>query len=183
MKQSWPQIDVAVLSFLQRTFRTPLCLDAAFDCEDHCVDLVKQGFPDMLDETLLDLAAELMNWKLLESRNFKRVRLSAAHTSLCRLDSPASTSVQTAYKRISQTSPLFLIELNSKRKQSKYKLEAPDARARQFDAKRRKYPLLLAQVIMDAELPVSSIVRSLEDPKSGWVSLFAGRRANTLKNR
>lgn len=54
---------------------------------------------------------------------------------------------------------------------------------KRFEKERKKYTKLLAQVLMDAGLPVVELVKSLEDPDAGWIHLFAARRGNTLKNR
>eukprot|EP00435_Cladocopium_sp_Y103_P019604 s2653_g4.t1 len=56
-------------------------------------------------------------------------------------------------------------------------------RFRKVDAERRKYTILLSNVIKLAKLPVVELVNTLDDPFNAWVHLFAARRANTLKNR
>ena len=38
-------------------------------------------------------------------------------------------------------------------------------------------------MIVDADLPVVALIRTLDDPQQGWVHLFGTRRCNTLKNR
>ena len=75
------------------------------------------------------------------------------------------------------------MELLSKKRQRKYKDETPDARLRKFESERRKYSLLLAQIIRDAKLPVVDVVTALDDPDSAWIHLFAARGANTLTCR
>ena len=62
------------------------------------------------------------------------------------------------------------------------RLEA-ESRAKRADAERKKYSLLLAQVIIDAQLPVVALIQILDDPQQGWLHLFGTRRCNTLKNR
>ena len=71
----------------------------------------------------------------------------------------------------------------TKRKQKRYRDDPPDVRSKRFEALRKKYSLLLAQVMIGADLPVVSVVQALDDPQSGWIHLFAARRGNTLKNR
>ena len=77
----------------------------------------------------------------------------------------------------------LILELASKKKQRKYREEAPDARAKKVEDERRKYALLLSDVIKRAKLPVAQLIDTLDDPASGWLHLFSARRANTLKNR
>ena len=137
----------------------------------------------MVDESVRDVVAAVQLWRMDSRRDLKRARMSIVGDGMYHLKSGVEHDVQGAYKSISQTSSLFLTELHSKRRQKKYKEEAPDARSRRFEAERRKYALLLSQVIIDADLPIVSLVTSLEDPKAAWVHLFAGRRGNTLKNR
>ena len=179
----WPTVDGAVLSFLKRTFGTPLHFDAAFDSDVECAELISQGFPDMVEETACNIAAEIMLWKAGASRDLKRARKSVAEKALFGLPLESQVSVQSAFKQISQTSPLILLELHAKKAQRKHEEEPPDIRSKQFDAERKKYSLLLAQVIIDASLPVVPLVQTLEDPRTGWIHLFAARRGNTLKNR
>ena len=38
---------------------TPLRLEASFDTEQECSELVAEGFPDMVDEMKLDVTAQL----------------------------------------------------------------------------------------------------------------------------
>ena len=137
----WPTVDGAVLSFLKRTFGTPLHFDAAFDSDVECAELISQGFPDMVEETACNIAAEIMLWKAGASRDLKRARKSVAEKALFGLPLESQVSVQSAFKQISQTSPLILLELHAKKAQRKHKEEPPDIRSKQFDAERKKYSL------------------------------------------
>ena len=71
---------------------------------------------------------------------------------------------------------------STKKRQKIHRLEA-GSRAKRADVERKKYTSLLAQVIVDADLPVVALIRTLDDPQQGWVHLFGTRRCNTLKNR
>ena len=90
--------------------------------------------------------------------------------------------MQDVYKRLSQTNVLTLIETHTKKRQRVLRLEA-ESRAKHADADRKKYSLLLAQVIINADLPVVALIRTLDDQQQGWIHLFGTRRCNTLKNR
>jgi hypothetical protein len=70
-----------------------------------------------------------------------------------------------------------------KQKQKRYKEDPADARAKRSEAERKKYSRLLAQVIIQANLPSVELVKTLEDPCSGWLHLLAARRGNTRKKR
>lgn len=179
----WPAVEPGLLAWCQRTFGTPLRLDAAFDTEGDCEALVKTAFPDMVEEHVLDAVAQLVQWKEDTVRLHKRARSSIVQTALFHLPSHQGPQVQEVYTSLLRTSNLCILEMHSKRKQRKYRDEAPDARSRHFEAERVKYSMLLAQVIIGAKLPVVELVQSLDDPRSGWVHIFAARRANTLKNR
>ena len=48
----WPAIDAGILAHFEKLFVTPVRLDAAFDCEDDCNDLLLSAFPDILDVDL-----------------------------------------------------------------------------------------------------------------------------------
>ena len=92
-------------------------------------------------------------------------------------------SVQEQFQHLTKTSVHCILEMYSKRKQRKYKEDPPDVRSKRFETERRKYSLLLAQIMIDADLPIVALVRTLDDPQSAWIHLFAARRGNTLKNR
>ena len=179
----WPATDPGVLAFLQGSFNSPICLEAAFDTEMECEDLILQGFPDIVDEMKLDVVAELMLWKHDNVRAFKRARRDMATEQLFRLPHSDGLTVQEEYQRITKTSVLCVLEMFTKRKQKKYREDPPDVRSRQFEALRKKYSVLLAQVMISAALPVVPIVQALDDPQTAWLHLFAARRGNTLKNR
>ena len=179
----WPAVEPGVLNFLRRTFVTPLRLDAAFEDETGCGELLSLGFPLMLDEEIRDNSATLVQWKDEVSRPLKRFRKSVVRSSMQVLPQPSVLNVQDEYQRITKTSVHCILEMYTKRKQKKYKEDAPDVRAKRFDSERRKYSALLAQVIIGAELPVVALINALDDPKSAWGHIFAARRANTLKSR
>eukprot|EP00435_Cladocopium_sp_Y103_P048179 s357_g14.t1 len=180
---SWPDVEAGILSHLQRIFVTPSRLDAAFDDEDGCDSLISCSFPSIVDELKHDTVAQMMVWKLDLQRALKRHRKDVASSVLYRLPSPSSVSVHDEYTRLTKTSVLCILEMHSKRRQRKYKEDPPDVRSKRFESERKKYALLLAQVISEANLPVTALVQTLDDPGSGWIHLFAARRGNTLKNR
>ena len=183
MEDSWPGLDPVVLLTFQRFFRSPLSLQAAFDDDEGCSQLVQSLFPDMVDEAVRNLTAALMVWQYNSGPAFKRLRSHTVSDGLFRLPPGSSADLQSSFLSITQSSSVTVLELASKKKQRKYKDEPHDARAKKFDTERRKYSFLLASVIKDAELPVVKLVESLDDPASAWIHLFAARRANTLKNR
>ena len=179
----WPAIDPGVLSHLRILYPSPLLLDAAFDEEQDCAALVACGFPAMVEELRMDTVAQLMLWKWDNERPLKRLRSCVATSQLFRLPTLNNVTVQGEFQRLTRTSVLCVLEMHTKRKHKKYKEDPPDIRSQRFEMLRKKYSLLLAQVMINAELPVVSLINSLEDPKSSWVHLFAARRGNTLKNR
>jgi hypothetical protein len=137
----------------------------------------------MVDEMKLDVTAQLFLWKGVNGRAFKRLRKELASEQLFRLPSSGSITVQEEYQRLTKTSVFCVLEMYTKRKQKRYRDDPPDVRSKRFEALRKKYSLLLAQVMIGADLPVVSVVQALDDPQSGWIHLFAARRGNTLKNR
>jgi len=56
--------------------------------------------------------------------------------------------------------------MHSKCKQKKHREDAPDARSKKFEAERRKYSLLLAQVMINAQLSVVALIHTLDDANS-----------------
>ena len=99
---------------------------------------------------------------------------------------PACNNMWQIYKmsiNLFLLSALCLLEGHAKRKQQKYKEEPADARSKRFESERKKFSLLLAEMIREAGLPVADTIKKLDDPKEGWLRVFSTRRANTLKNR
>eukprot|EP00435_Cladocopium_sp_Y103_P008878 s4940_g2.t1 len=182
MDVEWPELGVDALICFQRYFKTPLQLDASFDSDVDANALVQSVMPDVNPEDAANLVAMLLVWKETSQRSFKRARLETVSHVIFQMPVSSQVSLQDAFKRISQTNVLTLIESHAKRRQKLFKLEA-ESRAKRVDAERRKYSLLLAQIISDAKLPVAALIQTLEDPQQGWIHLFGTRRCNTLKNR
>lgn len=183
MDVQWPLLDPALIAYFERVFVTPFQLQAAFDDSESCVELLRAGFPDAVDEVLANTAAILVVWQQDHAHAFKRMRRSMAESSLYRLPRAQEFDVRHSYDKLSKTSFGFLLELNAKKKQQKYREEPPDARAQRFNAERKKYITLLANLIKEADLPVVQVIAALDDTGLAWQHLFAARRAGTLKNR
>eukprot|EP00435_Cladocopium_sp_Y103_P022461 s3398_g5.t1 len=183
MGDAWPPVEDGLRAHLQRVYISPFRLDAAFDTDEECLELVTAEFPDLVGEDALDAVAQMMTWKETMSRPFKRTRSELARQVLFRLPLPGLTSVHDEYVKITQTSAVCILEMHSKRKQKRYREEPADARSRRFESEKRKYANLLAQIIIKAGLPIVELVKTLDDPHSGWLHIFAARRGNTLKNR
>ena len=109
------------LGHLQSIFVTPLRLDAAFDSEAECNELITCSFPDIVDESKLDAVALIMDWKERSERSLKRLRKSVVAENLFRLQQPDSISVQEQFQHITKTSVCCILEMHSKRRQRKYK--------------------------------------------------------------
>ena len=181
--ECWPSLDPLILAVLQKNFRSPLCLQASFDSDVECESILQSVFPDMIDEEVRNLVASLSTWQTASAPSFKRLRVATVLDGLFRLPPANAADIQASFQSITQSSTVTVLELAAKKKQRKYKDEPHDARAKRFDSERRKYSLLLANVIKSARLPVVQLVESLDDPASAWIHLFVARRANTLKNR
>eukprot|EP00435_Cladocopium_sp_Y103_P020863 s2122_g5.t1 len=65
MDDQWPPLDEGILAHIQRVFVTPLRLEAAFDTDDDCVELLTAEFPDLVGEDLMDAVAQLGRNRLL----------------------------------------------------------------------------------------------------------------------
>jgi len=183
MTEWWPDLDEGILSHLQRVFVTPLRLDDAFDNDEESALLLESEFPDILPEDMLDSVAALSQWKEEMTRPLKRARAEVVRGALFRLPLHGQLTVQEEFSRLTRTSAICILEMHVKQKQKRYREDPADARTKRFEAERRKYSNLLAQIITQAGLPIVELVRTLEDPRSGWLHLFAARRGNTLKNR
>ena len=182
MALEWPGLGQDHLICIQKHFKSPLHLDAAFDVDLGAAELIHAIFPDMVAEEVMDIVATLMVWKDANGRSCKRARRQVVdHVMFLPLQSGPHT-VQDVYKRLVQTNVVSLIEAHTKKRQKIHRLEA-ESRAKRADVERKKYTSLLAQVIVDADLPVVALIRTLDDPQQGWVHLFGTRRCNTLKNR
>ena len=53
----WPPVEDGIRAHLQRVYITPLRLDAAFDTEEECAIMLRDEFPDLVEEDLLDALA------------------------------------------------------------------------------------------------------------------------------
>ena len=116
----WPAIEAGILAFFVKLFVTPVRLDAAFDCEDDCKELLLSSFPDMLDELRLDTTALMMIWKQENQRSLKRFRRTVAVDSMFRLPQPGCMSVQEQFQHLTKTSVHCILEMFTKRRQRKY---------------------------------------------------------------
>eukprot|EP00435_Cladocopium_sp_Y103_P028140 s256_g7.t1 len=159
-----PAIDEGILGHLQRVSVTPLRLDAAFDTEDDCEELISASFPDAADVLKLDTAAQMMIWKVDVARPLKKAGRGTAADLMFRLPQPNVLSVQEKFQRLARTSAMTVLEMHTKRKQRKYKEDPPD-------------------VMIAADLPVVALVQTLDDPNAGSVHMFAARCGNTFTNR
>ena len=75
-------MEAGVLAVLQRVFGRPWRLEAAFDDDQDCSDLLRSEFPHMVDEELLDTVAILLNWKADSGRPLKRYRKELVSSAL-----------------------------------------------------------------------------------------------------
>ena len=182
MALDWPEVGQDFLICFQKHFKSPLHLDAAFDLDLDAAELIQSIFPDMVAEEVMNQVAILMLWKDNNFRSSKRARLEVVERALYLPLQPAGSSVQEVYKKLVQTNVVSLIEAHTKKRQKVFRQDA-ESRSKRADAERKKYTLLLAQVIIDAELPVVSLIQTLDNPQQGWIHLFGTRRCNTLKNR
>ena len=182
MALDWPEVGQDFLLCFQKHFKSPLHLDAAFDLDLDAAELIQSIFPDMVAEEVMNQVAILMLWKDNNFRSSKRARLEVVERALYLPLQPAGSSVQEVYKKLVQTNVVSLIEARTKKRQKVFRQDA-ESRSKRADAERKKYTLLLAQVIIDAELPVVSLIQTLDNPQQGWIHLFGTRRCNTLKNR
>lgn len=182
---SWPVVPDYIASFLSRNFIHSRHLDAAFDTLEECEGLISSGFPGMVPEDVRNVAATLRVWKEGSSRALKRARNSVVTDRIAAssIGSSGHVDLQDEYKSIVSSSSLCLLEAHAKRRQAKLKEEPADARSKRFEREKRKFALLLAELVREAELPVAESINKLDDPKEGWLRLFSTRRANTLKNR
>lgn len=183
MGLDWPVLDLAYLSYLQRVFPSPGILHAAFDDVDACVNILRDGFPNAVDEDLQNCAAQLMVRQDDTKVACKRLRRQAAESVFCRLPCTQNFTVQQSYDKLSKTSVNFVLEMSTKKRQQKYREEPADARAQRFHAERRKYIWLLSNLIKEANLPIVQVIAALDDTGMAWQHLFAARRSGTLKNR
>eukprot|EP00435_Cladocopium_sp_Y103_P048897 s2413_g14.t1 len=122
----------------------------------------------MVPEEVEDTVALLMVWKDAACRSVKRARSSVVLNARCFLHSSSDT-VQSVYKDLTRTNVLSLIEQHTKRRQRVLRAEA-ESRAKKLDSERQKYSLLLAQVIIDAQLPVVALIQTLDDPRQTGTS-------------
>eukprot|EP00435_Cladocopium_sp_Y103_P063923 s171_g25.t1 len=133
----------------------------------------------MVDEGVRDLVAALVEWQSDKAPAFKRLRVDTVFEGFYKLSSGITGDIHSTFMSLTQSSAFR----RPRKRQRKYKDEAPDARSKKFEAERRKYSLLLADIIKSAGRPVVQLVNTLDDPLAAWVHLFAARRSNTLKNR
>ena len=103
---------------------------------------------------------------------------------LFRLPFPGQASVQDEFTKLTRTSANLHFgdcTQNANRGSTERILQMLEPK--RFDAERKKYSRLLSQIIVQADLPIVALVKTLDDPQAGWLHIFAARRGNTLKNR
>ena len=182
----WPHgLPDFFIGFLKRHFVHTRQLEACFDDELSCQELVTSGFPDMVPEDVANVVGSLMLWKFDNERAFKRSRVSVATTALSGIPIAVSNpfQLQDEYKQITSSSAVILLEGHAKRRHLLYKGEPADIRSQRFERERKKFAVLLSNCIKEADLPVVAQISQLNDPHEGWLRIFATRRANTLKSR
>ena len=106
----WPAIPGEVLSVLTRYFKTPLILQAAFDDERSCDDLLSQIFPDMVSEDVSNLSAALNLWREEFGPSFKRQRRAAVADALWRFPVKDLGTVQDSFNQVTRLNPVLLLE-------------------------------------------------------------------------
>ena len=99
MALEWPGLGQDHLICIQKHFKSPLHLDAAFDVDLGAAELIHAIFPDMVAEEVMDIVATLMVWKDANGRSCKRARRQVVdHVMFLPLQSGPHT-VQDVYKR------------------------------------------------------------------------------------
>ena len=136
---------------LGRIFVTPLRLDAAFDSDEECLELISAEFPDMVGEDLMNVIAQMSIWKEAMVRPLKRARAELIRSSLYRLPVPGQLSVQEEFSKLTRTSVICILEMHVKQKQKRYKEDPPDARSKRFELERKKYSKMLSMVIINGQ--------------------------------
>ena len=162
------------LSLFHKIFKTLRHLQAAFDNEDDCCDLITSVFPMMVEEDVRNAAALLKVWSGNSGAALKRARLGAVSDVFARLPGRiGAISIHDSYSAISKSSSVMLLELGAKKTQKCYRDEPPDVRTRKADTEGRKYTRLLANYFKKADLPVIQNLRTVSDPEASWVHLLA----------
>ena len=115
MDDDWPSVGPDLLICIQRYFKTPLMLDAAFDGQGDAESLVRSVFPDAIPEEISDMGASLVVWKESSQRSLKRARREIISDVLFRFPASSHETIQDAHERISQTNVLALIDLRDVR--------------------------------------------------------------------
>jgi hypothetical protein len=96
-------------------------LEAAFDDDEGCQDLLESEFPLMVGEELHDNIAVMMNWKIESARPLKRFRKGVVNSALFVLPQPNVLNIHDEFQRLTKTSVQCILEMHSKRKQRKYR--------------------------------------------------------------
>lgn len=128
----WPVVDDALLNVLVHYFKTPFRLQAAFEDEASCTELIQSIFPDLISEDVANFAAGLVLWRDSNQVAFKRQRRAVVSEALFKLPSPLSCSVQDSFNAVTRMNPAVLLEAFAKRKQKQHKEEPADVRARRY---------------------------------------------------
>ena len=130
MDDWWPGVSDGILGHLKCMYLTPLRLDAAFDNDEECSELLSSEFPDMVGEDLLDAVAVMSEWKESMARPLKRARAEVVRVSLFRLPLPGQLSVQDEFSKLIRTSAICILEMHVKQKQKRYREDPADPERR-----------------------------------------------------
>ncbi len=171
----WPHgLPDFVLVFLNRNFIHTRQLEACFDDELTCQNLVTSGFPDMVPEEVANIVGSLMFWKVDNARAFKRSRIGVACEKLSGIPISVNNAfqLQDEYRQIISPSAVCLLEGHAKRRHLLFKGEPADIRSKRFERDRKKFALFLGNCIREADLPVASQISMLDDPLEGWLRIL-----------
>ena len=95
----------------------------------------------------------------------------------------AKPKLAEAFDELARSNPLVLLPaLQRKRRLMRDSTDASQ-RAEEERTARKKYALLLADVIKEANLPLRQQLEAVEDPEQVWPRIFGTRRSKTLRNR
>jgi len=183
----WFGLSKAIVDLLSKHFSGPVHLQAAFDDAREAEELITQLVGGSIEQDeITRMANHLAVWSTVNKARFKRSRREVVQRCLenSQVKQAPQVDVQEVYKQLCQ-GQISLVKSKHKSTLSNLLSEEIDPQHREDleERERNHWVGVLAQFIIDGELPIVKTINSTANPGDAWRSLFGRRRAKTLRNR
>jgi hypothetical protein len=180
-------LDQDLRELLQFEHQDSLMLQAAFDDEVDAMTLLRSYVSAQVEAVALeDMVRRLLQWACQHQRFFKRRRLLMIRPRLEDISLGQRSGSYLATRAEYDTLQGHVIKFERTHFSSRLSRLVRDGTESRESAElieRERWAFVLANHIIDAELPAVKVVEATAAPMLTWLRLFGTRRAKTLRNR